>query len=105
MATGLITDCVLGPPGPVVKVSYDTVTLVVQQITYSNTPEADAVAEAAGPPSFSRSWKLQAGNPGGVIDVSGQGVRLVNRTIDKAGGPVTVATWPDGWSFAVRWPA
>ena len=107
MATGVVMQCDLGPPGAevTVTVTYDTASLVVQGVTYANASSQDAVGEAWHSGTLARSYRLGAGAPVNTIDVSKQGLQLVPVTIQKPSGPVTIADWPDGWSFAVRWPA
>lgn len=107
MTTGTVMQCDLGPAGADVSVTvtYDTATLILAAITYGNASGADAVGEADGPGGFTRTYRLAAGSAGATIDLSKQGMQLANRTIQKTTGPVTIADWPDGWSFSVRWPA
>lgn len=88
------------------SVLYDTTTLVVQSIQWQNLTALPGSVEVDGPSGLKKVYTAAAGTALTSRSVASDNVQLASvQATDKNGNPVTVVTWPAGWSIQARWPA
>jgi hypothetical protein len=85
------------------QITYDTVSLVVQQAIYNNPSSLPAEAVLAGPTPGTIS--LPADTLNHTYDLTPFNVACVQQTVQWKGAQRTITTLPAGESISFIWPA